>query len=337
MTPITQNPPAAAVPAQSFKPSMLWHALPWALAIGIYFIADGYHGLGTNIMIWILFAVSLDLALGYGGIITLGHAAFFGAGAYCAGIFAIHVNNDPLLGLLVATLFAGLLGFITGMLILHTRGETLLMLTLAIAAILYEAANHARWLTGGDDGLSGIRVAPVLGLFRFDLWGKTAYLYTLSVLFVWFVIAFFVVRSPFGRSLDGIRQNAKRMRAIGTPVWWRLVAMYALSAAMAGTAGALMAQTTRIVGLSSLELLTSGVVAVMLVLGGERRLYGAFIGATIYVIVQDLAGAISPFIWMFVIGFLLIVIVLFFEGGLMGIIDDVVNRLKGRGRKDQRS
>lgn len=335
MTQLTQAP-STTVPAQTFKPSMLWHAFPWAFAIGIYFIADGYHGLGTNIMIWILFAVSLDLALGYGGIITLGHAAFFGAGAYCAGVFAIHVNSDPILGLLVATAFAGLIGFITGMLILHTRGETLLMLTLAIAAIFYEAANHARWLTGGDDGLSGIRVAPVLGLFRFDLWGKTAYLYTLSVLFVWFIVAFVVVRSPFGRSLDGIRQNTKRMRAIGTPVWWRLVAMYALSAAMAGSAGALMAQTTRIVGLSSLELLTSGVVAVMLVLGGERRLYGAFIGATIYVLVQDLAGAISPFIWMFVIGLLLIVIVLFFEGGLMGIIDDIVGKLKGRKRKDQR-
>ena len=164
--------------------------------------------------------------------------------------------------------------------------------------------------------------------------GKTAFLYSLAVLFVWFVIASFVVRSPFGRSLDGIRQNARRMRAIGTPVWWRLVAMYALSAAMAGSAGALSAQSTRLVGLSSLELLTSGVVAVVLVLGGERRLYGAFIGATVYVIVQDFAGSISPFIWMFVIGLLMIVIVLFFEGGLMGIIDSAMAKLRGRPAQD---
>jgi branched-chain amino acid transport system permease protein len=325
---------APAAISRSFSPAMLWHLLPWVIALAFFFVGDGYHSLGTNILVMILFALSLDLALGYAGIITLGHAAFFGAGAYAAGIFAIHFNADPILGLLVATAVAGLLGLLTGMLILHTRGETMLMLTLAIAAIFYEVANHARWLTGGDDGLSGIRVTPVFGLFRFDLWGKTAFLYSLSVLFIWFVIAALVVHSPFGRSLDGIRQNTKRMRAIGTPVWWRLVAMYALSAAMAGSAGALTAQSTRLVGLSTLELLTSGIVAVMLVLGGERRLYGAFIGATIYVVVQDFAGSISPFIWMFVIGFLLIIIVLFFEGGLMGIIDSVVAKLQGKPLKN---
>ena len=322
--------PAIITPSPRLTAGSLWHVLPWALALVFYYFADGYHSLGTNILGMILFALSLDLALGYAGIITLGHAAFYGVGAYAAGLMAIHVNNDPLLGLAAATLLAALLGFLTGILILHTRGETLLMLTLAIAAILYEAANHMRWLTGGDDGLSGIRPGPIFGIFRFDLWGKTAFLYSLGVLFVWFVIAWRVVRSPFGRSLDGIRQNPRRMRAIGTPVWWRLVAMYTLSAAMAGTAGALTAQSVRLVGLSVFELLTSGIVVVMLVLGGERRLYGAFIGATIYVLVQDYAGSINPFYWMFVIGGLLIVIVLFFEGGLMGIIDKVMGTFSSK-------
>ncbi len=311
----------ARAPASLSPPSPLWHALPWALALGFFFVGDGYHSLGVNILVMILFTLSLDLALGYAGIITLGHAAFFGLGAYAAGLFNIHVDNDPLLGLAFASLLAAAFGLLTGMLILHTKGETLLMLTLAISEILYEAANHMRWLTRGDDGLDGIRPGPLLGLFRFDLWGKTSFLYVLAVLFVCFVISWRVVRSPFGRSLDGIRQNSRRMRAIGTPVWWRLVAMYALSAGMAGAAGALSAQTARLVGLSVFQLLTSGIVAVMLVLGGERRLYGAFIGATIYVLVQDIAGAINPFYWMFVIGVLLIVIVLFFEGGLMGVID----------------
>ena len=319
-------------PPTRFTAASLWHVLPWALAILFYFYGDGYHSLGTNILCWILFALSLDLALGYAGIITLGHAAFYGLGAYGAGLISIHFNNDPVLALVAATLIAALAGFITGVLILHTRGETLLMLTLAIAAILYETANHMRWLTGGDDGLSGIRPGPIFGLFRFDLWGKTAFLWSLGVLFVWFCISWAVVHSPFGRSLDGIRQNPRRMRAIGTPVWWRLVVMYTLSAAMAGSAGALAAQSVRIVSLSVFELLVSGVCAVMLVLGGERRLYGAFIGATIYVLTQDIAGAINPFYWMFVIGALLIVIVLFFEGGLMGILDKLLAKF-GFGKK----
>ncbi len=322
----------SAIPqSKSDEPSALWHALPWLLALAFFFLADGYHSLGVNILIMILFTLSLDLALGYAGIITLGHAAFFGFGAYAAGLFNLHVSADPLLGLAAATLAAAALGLVTGALILHTRGETLLMLTLAIAAILHEAANHMRDLTGGDDGLAGIRPGAVFGLFRFDLWGKTSFLYCLGVLFVWFLISWRVVRSPFGRSLDGVRQNAKRMRAIGTPVWLRLVAMYALSAAMAGTAGALSAQTTRLVGLSVFELLTSGIVAVMLVLGGERRLYGAFVGATIYVLVQDVAGAINPFYWMFVIGILLVAIVLFFDGGLMGVIETARRKLRRGG------
>ena len=304
----------------------LWHLAPWVLAIGFYFAGDGFHSFGTNILIMILFTLSLDLALGYAGIITLGHAAFFGAGAYTAGIVAVHMTTDPLVGLVLATVLAGMLGIITGMLILHTQGVAMFMLTLAIASMFYEVANQWRSLTGGDDGLTVPRSAPLLAYFgfagfRFDFRGMTGYLYTLSVVFAWFLIAWRVVKSPFGRSLDGIRQNPRRMRAIGTPVWWRLVAMYGLSAAMAGTAGALQAHATRLVGLTSLQLELSGIVAVMLVLGGERRLYGAFIGAAFFMIVQDWAAAKNPVYWMFVIGGLLMAVVLFLEGGLMGLVD----------------
>ena len=303
-----------------------WHLAPWALAIGFYFVGDGFHSFGTNILIMILFTLSLDLALGYAGIITLGHAAFFGAGAYTAGIVAVHMTTDPLVGLALATVLAGVLGIITGMLILHTQGVAMFMLTLAIASMFYEVANQWRSVTGGDDGLTVPRSAPLLAYFgfagfRFDFRGMTGYLYTLSVFFLWFLIAWRVVKSPFGRSLDGIRQNPRRMRAIGTPVWWRLVAMYGLSAAMAGTAGALQAHATRLVGLTSLNLELSGIVAVMLVLGGERRLYGAFVGAAFFMIVQDWAAAKNPVYWMFVIGGLLMAVVLFLEGGLMGLVD----------------
>jgi len=259
--------------------------------------------------------------LGYAGIVTLGHAALFGFGAYAAGIFSIHVTADPLIGMVVATALTAVLGFVSGILILHTTGVTFLMLTLALLSMLSEFANKANSLTGGDNGLQGMQLDPLLGRFEFNIFGETAYVYSLIVLFIWFVIAWRVVHSPFGRSLDGIRQSPRRMRAIGTPVWWRLVAIYTLSAAMAGSAGALSAYATRFVGLSVLSLFTSGIVAVMLILGGTRRIYGAFLGATIYYLVQDYTAKINPYMWEFVIGGLLIAVVLFLEGGLMSLVD----------------
>jgi branched-chain amino acid transport system permease protein len=320
------SPPASPAPATGLGALSLdsplaiaGHALPWALLIAFYFLAEGYLSLGTQIMVWILFALSLDLALGYAGIVTLGHAGFFGFGAYAAGLFAIHVSPDPLLGHLAAIVLAGALGAVTGALILHTTGVTFLMLTLAIVSMLFEYANQARDLTGGDDGLQGIKIDPIFGLFEFNIFGETAYLYALAVLFIWFVISWRLVHSPFGRSLDGIRQNPRRMRAIGTPVWWRLLAVYTLSAAMAGSAGALSAHSTRFVGLSVLSLLTSGIVTVMLILGGTRRLYGAFLGATIYYLVQDSTAKISPYFWEFIVGGMLMATVLFLEGGLMDL------------------
>jgi branched-chain amino acid transport system permease protein len=318
--------PSGTAPAED-RVSPIWHAAPWLIALAYYFLASGYLSLGTNILVYILLTLSLDLALGYAGIITLGHAAFFGFGAYAAGLFAVHVYAEPVTGLVAATVLTGIFAMLTGMLILHTQGVTLLMLTLAISILLAEWANRAHSVTGGDDGLQ-VTMRPVLGLFRFDLWGNTAYLYSLVVLFIWFVASWSMVHSPFGRSLDGIRQSPQRMRAIGTPVWWRLVVVYAISGAMAGTAGALSAQTTRFVGLNTLHVLISGIAVVMLVLGGTKRLYGAFIGAAIYVVVQDFAAKINPFYWMFVIGGLLMATVMFLEGGLMEVLD--IARRKAR-------
>ena len=295
------------------------HVLPWAIAI-IYFYASPDHlSFGTQVLIWILFAMSLDLALGYAGILTLGQAGFFGLGAYAAGLFAIHVSPDPILGHLAAVAIAALFGAVTGAMILHTSGVTLLMLTLAIVSVMSEFANQARGLTGGDDGLQGIKLDPIFGVFGFNMFGNTAYVYAGLVLFGWFLLAWRVVHSPFGRSLDGIRQNPRRMRAIGTPVWWRLLAIYTISAAMAGSAGALSAHATRFVGLSVLSLLSSGIVTVMLILGGTRRIYGAFLGATIYFVVQDYSAKISPFFWEFVVGGMLIATVLLLDGGLLDL------------------
>jgi len=308
-----------AVPAGINWLGLAGHAVPWVIAIVYYFMAADYLTFGTQIMIWILFAMSLDLVLGYAGIVTLGHAAFFGIGAYAAGIFSIHVSGDPILGHLVAIVVAALAGLITGAMILHTTGVTFLMLTLAIVSVIFEYANQAKWLTGGDDGLQGMVINPLFGVYPFNIFGNTAYIYTMVVLFVWFLIARRLVRSPFGRSLDGIRQNPRRMRAIGTPVWWRLLAIYTISAAIAGSAGALSAHSTRFVGLDTLSLLTSGIVTVILILGGTRRLYGAFVGAVVYFYVQDWTAKISPYFWEIIVGGMLIATVLFLEGGLMDL------------------
>jgi branched-chain amino acid transport system permease protein len=188
--------------------ALFWHALPWLLALLVYATAGGYLGLWTQALIWILLTLSLDVALGYAGIVTLGHAAFFGIGAYAAGLFSIHINADPTLGLVIATLVAAVFGLVTGMLILHASGVTLLLLTLAISSLLYEWANRAREFTGGDDGLRGIHLNPLLGTFSFDLYGKTAFLYALAVLFVWFVITWRIVNSPFGRRARSVASKS---------------------------------------------------------------------------------------------------------------------------------
>ncbi len=323
--------PTSAPTAGRLLPSRVARTSVWVLALLYWFIGEGYLGLGTNALIMVIFALSLDLVLGYGGIISMGHAAFFGAGAYVAANVALHLHPDPLVGLLLATLFCAVIGVLTGALILHTEGVTLMMLTLAIGALFGEFANQAHWLTGGDDGLQ-LRVGPLLGLFKFDLWGRTAYLYCLAVALLWFILAGWLVDSPFGKSVSGIRQNERRMRAIGTPVWLRKVALYAVGAAMAGSAGALSAQVTRSVGLNSLGLLLSGTVLMVLILGGIRHRYGAFLGAMLYVVVQDAVAQADPFRWMLVIGAMLMAAVLFFDNGLMSFFGWLGRRLGGSGR-----
>ena len=302
--------------------------LPWLLAIGAYFAFGDYLALGSQILIMILFALSLDLVLGYAGIVTLGQSAFFGVGAYAAGIYAAHVSGEPLSGLLVGALAAALVGLASGLVILRTQGLTLLMLTLAVTALLAEVANKASFITGGADGLQGVDINPILGVFSFDLYSRTAYIYCLVVLFLGWLFVRRLVHSSFGRSLVGIRENTVRMHAIGSPVRRRLVTIYTISAALAGVAGALQAQTTQFVGLTVLGFERSGEIVVMLVFGGIGRLYGAFIGATVYMIAQDTLAKLQPEFWYFWIGLLLVLIVMFARGGLLGLIDKATRRFR---------
>jgi branched-chain amino acid transport system permease protein len=304
--------------------------LPFAAALVVFFALPEYVPLGARILVYILFALSLDLILGYAGIITLGHTAFFGLGAYVAGILGAKAGvTDPLLQLAAAGAAAAVLGVVTGAVILRTKGLTLLMLTLAITTILMEIANKATDLTGGADGLSGITVAPILGLFKFDLFGKTAYLYCLLALFIgWFIVRR-LIYSPFGAALTGIRENVVRMHAIGSPAYARLVAVYTISGAIAGSAGALLMQTNQFVGLNVLSFEFAGELLVMLVLGGVGRIYGAFVGPLVYMIAQDQLAKQFPEYWYFGIGLLLVAVVLFARGGILGIVDTLAAKLRG--------
>ncbi len=296
-------------------------ALPWAAAIAAYAVFPSYLPLGSQILATILFALSADLVLGYAGIVTLGHAAFFGTGAYTAGILAANGWGEPITGLLAAAAVAALVGFLSGLVVLRTTGLALLMQTLVVATLIYEAANKASRFTGGDDGLQGMVVWPIFGLFRFDMFGRTAYVYCLVVLFLGWWVARRVVHSPFGRSLTGIRENVLRMHAIGAPVVRRRLVIYTISAALAGVAGALIAQTTQFVGLSTLSLERSGGALIMLIIGGVGRLYGAFIGVPLYMIAQDRFSQLEPVYWYFWIGLLMVIVVMFGRGGVLGLFD----------------
>jgi branched-chain amino acid transport system permease protein len=296
-------------------------ALPWAAALLAYVVFPSYLPLGSQILATILFALSADLVLGYAGIVTLGHAAFFGTGAYTAGILAANGWGEPITGLLAAALAAALVGFVSGLIVLRTSGLALLMQTLVVATLLHELANKASSITGGDDGLQGMNVWPIFGVLPFDLFGRTAYAYCLVVLFLCWWLVRRIVHSPFGRSLTGIRENVLRMHAIGAPVVRRRIVIYTISAALAGISGALIAQTTSFVGLGVLSLDRSGGVLIMLILGGVGRLYGAFIGVPLYMIAQDRFSEVEPVYWYFWIGLLMVLVVIFARGGVLGLLE----------------
>jgi branched-chain amino acid transport system permease protein len=298
-----------------------WEASPWIAAIAFYFAFPDYLGFGAELLIAILFALSLDLALGYAGIITLGHAAFFGAGAYTVGLLAFYgIWTEPISSLVIAALAAAAVGFASGLVLLRTRGLTLLMLTLCTMALLQEAANMAHDVTGGFDGLPSLPIAPVFGRFEFNpLYADTQYLFSLGVLAVCFVVVRRLVYSPFGESLTGIRENVLRMHAVGSPVQRRLLACYTISAAIAGIAGGLWAQTNAYVNLSALDLDRAATVLIILILGGYGRLYGAFVGAVAYMLLSHFLAQVYPTAWQLGLGILLVAIALFARNGILGI------------------
>lgn len=282
----------------------------WAAAFALPLVMPSHSLLVNEIAIVALFAMSLDLILGYTGIVSLGHAAFFGFGAYAAALFAKLVMPDPTVGLLVAIVLSALLGLVASVTILRGSDLTRLMVTLGTALLLLELANKLDWLTGGADGLQGVVMGPVLGMFEFDLYGRTAAWYSLAVMLVLFLVMRRIVHSPFGATLKAIRDNRLRAMAIGIPVVSRLVVIYTVAAGIAGAAGALLAQTTGFASLDVLAFDRSADVLLMLVIGGVGWLYGGVAGAIVFKLLQTWLSAVTPQYWMFWIGLILVLLVL---------------------------
>jgi branched-chain amino acid transport system permease protein len=289
------------------------------LGVGVLglFVFPSDLGLLTRIAIMSLFVLSLSFVLGQAGILTLGHAAFFGTGAYAAGLFAKHLSSDPIVGLLAGGAAGLVAALISGFLVLRAEGLALLMMTVAVSQILMETANKLGWITGGDDGLADYSISPIFELFRFDMFGRTGYLYALVVLVASYFVLNRIAASPFGLTSRGIRSDPGRMTALGCSVYRHLVITYTIGGFFAGIAGALSAQTAGVVGLNSFGFLLSAEALVMVVLGGTLRLSGAVVGTIVFMVVHHVTSTVNPFHWLLVIGIMLVGTVLLLPAGII--------------------
>jgi branched-chain amino acid transport system permease protein len=287
-----------------------WEPVLWLVAFAAPVAFPNLALMVNEIAIVALFAVSLDLILGYSGIVSLGHAAYFGLGAYTAALFCKHVSPDPHIGLLLSMASAAVLGLVASLTVLRGSDLTRLMVTLGVALLLAELANKLDWLTGGTDGIQGLVFAPLLGRFEMDLIGRVSSYYSITVLLILFLVARRIVNSPFGGTLKAIRDNRLRAMAIGIPVNARLVGIYTIAAAMAGAAGALFTQTSGFASIDVLEFHRSADVMLMLVIGGVGWLYGGVLGAIVFKLMQDFLSQITPQYWTFWLGLFLVILVL---------------------------
>jgi branched-chain amino acid transport system permease protein len=324
---ITLRPPAAGARVRNTVGLAFWIGV---VAAGLAFPERML--LLNQVMIAALFALSLDLLLGYAGVASLGQAAFFGTGAYSAGLLAKHGWQEPLTGLLVAGLAAGCFGFLCSLILARLKPIALFTVTLGIVLLVYELANKLSFITGGEDGLQGIAITPIFGVFEFDFYGTTAFWYSAVVTFAVYLGLRHLVQTPFGLSLRAIRENPGRVQTIGISVRWRTVAAFTISAVLAGIAGALLAQTTQFVALEVLSFARSTTPLFMIILGGVGTLSGPLIGSALYIVSQDRLAALSPDYWYFWLGLMLIGIVLLGRGGVIGWLERVAIALKILGR-----
>jgi branched-chain amino acid transport system permease protein len=325
---MSDNVPQASRQLSFLRENERWKPVEivfWVGLVCVYFAFPTSLVFASQILITGLFALSLDIILGYAGIVTLGHAAFFGIGAYTAGLLAANGWSEPLSGLLAAGIIAGIAGYLCSFLLSRGGDLTRLMITLGIGLLLYEVANSATKYTGGVDGLQGVVIGKLFGVFAFDLYGKTAYAYVLCVAFLLFAFSRSLLHSPFGLALRSIRENQTRALAIGIPISACLTNIYTIAAVIAGMAGALLTQTTQFVGIDVLSFQRSADLLIILIIGGTATMYGGFVGAAVFMLAQDRLSNLNPQYWLFWLGILLIVMTLYLRGGILGGL----NRLAG--------
>lgn len=280
-----------------------------------------YEALAANILIFGLFAVGFNLLLGYTGMLSFGHAAFLGAGSYATGMAIVHAQVPWLLAIGLGVLAATAVGAVMGYLAIRTRGIYFAMVTLALGQIVYYAFYKAEKWTGGENGLRGINIPAVqFGSLRFDFTDPTTKYYFVLIfvaLALWLVSR--ILASPFGAVMEAIRENEKRAAACGYDVARSKLLVFVLSAALCGLAGALRALHLSVVPIDSLHYLQSGQVVMMCLLGGMGTFFGPFVGAGVFLYLEDVVTNLTRY-WMAVVGGVFMLFVLFFPRGIWGTL-----------------
>ncbi|MDF1551698.1 MAG: branched-chain amino acid ABC transporter permease [Deferrisomatales bacterium] len=283
-----------------------------------------YVGLLCQALIFALFAMSLDILVGYVGLPSLGHAAFFGVGAYAAGLLTLHFTHSFWWCALAGVGAALAVGALFGLLTVRTAGSSFLMITLALAQILWGVAFKWRSLTGGEDGLPGI-VRPDLG-FPWDVTSMHSYFYLVLVFFTLCGVGMALfVRSPFGLALQGVRESESRMQALGYNVWAYKYLGYLFASAVAGFAGVLYVYYNRFVSPNDLGIALSAKGLLMVILGGTGTLIGPVLGAGVIVVLEHVVSSYTQR-WMMAIGVVYVLVVLFFPKGVLGALGERVRK-----------
>jgi branched-chain amino acid transport system permease protein len=295
-----------------------------ALLLAPYWLGlvGGYTALGTRVLVLGLAAMSLNFLLGFTGVLSFGHAAWFGLGAYGAGLTLKFLAASTPLSLLLGTLLGGVLGAALGALIVHRRGIYFAMVTIAFGQVFYYIAYRWNSLTGGDDGLRGFSRQPLqLGPWRIDILnnGTAFYYFVLACFAIVVAVMALLLRSPFGRSLLAIRENERRARFLGIPVELHIWIAFALSCVFISFAGGLYALLNNFADPNNLHYSLSGDLVIMAVLGGMRSFWGPLLGAAVFVVLQDYVSSLTTN-WMSFVGLLFVLVVLFFPRGLLGML-----------------
>jgi branched-chain amino acid transport system permease protein len=288
----------------------------WMVPLG------GYTALGTRVLVLGLAAMSVNFLLGFTGVLSFGHAAYFGLGAYGAGLTLKFVAASTSLSLLGGTVLGGLAGALLGSLIVRRRGVYFAMVTIAFGQVFYYIAFQWSSLTGGDDGLRGFSRQPLdFGLFSIDILSSANNFYYFVLFCFALVVAVMgvILKSPFGRTMIAIRENERRARFLGIPVERHIWIAFTLSCFFIGFAGALYALTNNFADPRGLHYSQSGDFVMMAVMGGMRTFWGPLLGAAVFVVLQDYLSSVTVN-WMSFVGMLFVAVVLFFPRGLLGFV-----------------